>query len=83
MCCVLFLSYSPTLARSPLAPRYFNGQFHLEEIMWREATGRRELNAVVRAFRDVLVCCQHATPRDAAAESTGKPAQRITVTVAA
>lgn len=39
---------------------YFHGQYHLEEIMWRENVSRSELRTVLSTYQDIIVCCLHA-----------------------
>ena len=41
---------------------YFNGNHHLEEIMYCENIRRSQLLATLDKFRDVLVTCQHEDP---------------------
>jgi hypothetical protein len=38
---------------------YFHGQYHLEEIMWRENVSRSELRTVLSTYQDIIVCCLH------------------------
>lgn len=38
---------------------YFHGQYHLEEIMWRENVSRGELRTVLSTYQDIIVCCLH------------------------
>ncbi|KAJ0411362.1 hypothetical protein ATCC90586_004348 [Pythium insidiosum] len=38
---------------------YFHGQYHLEEIMWRENVSRSELRTVLSTYQDITVCCLH------------------------
>jgi hypothetical protein len=38
---------------------YFHGQYHLEEIMWRENVSRSELRTVLGTYQDIIVCCLH------------------------
>ena len=35
--------------------KYFRGQHHLEEIMWRENLTRKKLKEVFAALKDVIV----------------------------
>ncbi|GLE01184.1 hypothetical protein PINS_up010014 [Pythium insidiosum] len=38
---------------------YFHGQYHLEEIMWRENVSRSELRTVLSTYQEITVCCLH------------------------
>ncbi|XP_037082831.1 GATOR complex protein NPRL3-like isoform X1 [Pollicipes pollicipes] len=38
--------------------RYFNGMYHLEEIMYRENLRRSQIHQLLEEFRDVLTTCQ-------------------------
>lgn len=39
--------------------RYFNGDYHLEDIMYRENLRRHELLRILTKFNDILVVCTH------------------------
>ncbi|XP_013420163.1 GATOR complex protein NPRL3-like [Lingula anatina] len=41
---------------------YFNGQFHLEEIMYHENLRRSQLLTLIDKFRSILVTCTHPDP---------------------
>lgn len=38
---------------------YFNGEHHLEDIMWRKNIQRSRLLSLIEAFADVLTTCTH------------------------
>ena len=39
--------------------KYFRGQQHVEEIMWRENVARHEVRRVLHVYQDVFVTCVH------------------------
>ena len=39
---------------------YFDGKYHLEEIMYRENITRSQLLTVIDKFGEVLITCTHA-----------------------
>lgn len=61
-CCKHSVYYAVPVTTFSLSCRlcpYFNGQHHLEEIMYYENVRRSQLLTLLDKFRDMLILCQH------------------------